>query len=81
MLSVLRIINAVVLSRGAQNDQTIAQARQFIHEFRPCIVAIFKRNAKIGAVSADNEAVLEELVDNFTALISAVGFLEVRSAR
>lgn len=40
-------------------------------------MAIFKRNAKIGNAQANTIHVLEELVDNFTVLITASGFLEV----
>lgn len=73
----LQIINAVVLSRGAENDQTVSQAQHFLHENRPCIVAIFKRNAKIGSIGRDNEIVLGKLVNNFMILISASRFLDV----
>ena len=77
MLQLTRIINSVVLSRGPENDQTIAQARRFVHEHRPAVVGLFKRNAHIGTVAQDNEEVVAELVDNFVVLMAAVGFLEV----
>lgn len=82
-MAVLQIINAVVLSRGPQNDQTISEARQFLQDNRPSTVAVFKRNAKIGVAGApskvadENEIVVMELVDNFTMLISATDFLAV----
>lgn len=77
MLAILRVMNAIVISRGSQNDQTIAQVRQFLHEYRPAIVAVYKRSAKITSASEENEELLGALVDNFTILIGASGFLEV----
>lgn len=66
-----------MLSKGPENDQVINLARQFIEQYRASIMAIFKRNAKIGSAQANTTRVLEELVDNFTILITASGFLEV----
>lgn len=77
MLSILRVINAVVLSRGQQNDQTVRQAREFLTQNRASMIAVFKRNANIGGVPTENIGDLSDLVDNFTLLISACGFLEV----
>lgn len=81
MLSILRVINAAVLSRGPQNDQTLHQAREFLKQNRGAMVAVFKRNANVGGVHADNDSemreVMDALVDNFTLLVSATGFLDV----
>lgn len=76
MLSVLRVINGVVLSRGQQNDQTVRQAREFLTQNRASMVAVFKRNANIGGGQAE-VGDLSDLVDNYALLISACGFLEV----
>lgn len=78
MLAVLRVINAVVLSKGPQSEQTLRQARDFLRDVRPSVVGVFKRNAKIGTGKMDTGDDLTDLVDNFTVLISAAGFLEVR---
>lgn len=78
LLAVLKVVAAVVLSQGPQNDQTISQARHFLEEYRSSIVAIFKRCAGIGNASNSNRDVLEALVDSFTVLISAAGFLDVK---
>jgi nuclear pore complex protein Nup205 len=78
MLAVLRVINAVVLSRGPQNDHTMLLARDFLKDNRPSIVGVFKRNARLGGRKVDDEADLNDLVDQFTLLISATQFLEVR---
>ncbi|KAF2808961.1 uncharacterized protein BDZ99DRAFT_533212 [Mytilinidion resinicola] len=75
MLSVLRIINAAVLSRGPQNDQTLFQAREFLRENRNSMVAVFKRNVKVGGLQ-DVDTDLSDLVDCFTVLVSATRFLE-----
>lgn len=77
MLSCMRIINAVLLSKGPENDQVLREARQFLHEYRPSLVSILKRNAGIGSLGRNNAAVVGELVDNITILISMSGFLEV----
>ncbi|OCK80455.1 hypothetical protein K432DRAFT_434748 [Lepidopterella palustris CBS 459.81] len=75
MLSVLRVINSAVLACGPQNDQTVFQARQFLKENRQSMVSIFKRNVKIGGLQ-DIGADLSDLVDCFTLLVTATGFLE-----
>ena len=77
MLSVLRIINAVVLARGPQHEATIHLARQFLAENRNTMVAVFKRAAGIGGVRVEEDIDLSDLVDGFTLLISATDFLNV----
>jgi nuclear pore complex protein Nup205 len=82
MLNVLRVVNAVILSRGMNNDQSIKFARDFLNENRTSIVAVFKRHAAVGGlkVESGNEGVeidLGDLVDHFTLLISGVGWVEV----
>ncbi|KAF1957725.1 hypothetical protein CC80DRAFT_491097 [Byssothecium circinans] len=80
MLSVLRVINAAVIARGRQNDQTVFQARQFLKESRHSMVAIFKRSVHVGAGRGQGEELREdltELVDCFTVLVDVCGFLEV----
>ena len=67
----------MVLSRGPESDLTITQAHQFVNEYRPTIASVYKRNAKIGNASEDNEAILGRLVDNFTVLMSFSGVLDV----
>ena len=55
------------------------QARSFLIENRGTIVAVFKRQAKIGAKLPINmSANVDELVELFTLLITMTGFLEVR---
>jgi nuclear pore complex protein Nup205 len=75
MLSVLRIINSVVLKN--QNDQTLKMALMFLTQNRHSVVAVFKRYAGISGLEAKGDIDLGDLIDNFTVLISATGFLEV----
>ena len=78
LLSVVRVITSVVLSRGPQNDQTIDQARIFLAENRAGIVAIFKRQAKIGGVLAGGTGRdLDELVEFYVLLMTMTDFLDV----
>ncbi|KAL8951108.1 MAG: hypothetical protein Q9183_007482, partial [Haloplaca sp. 2 TL-2023] len=89
LLSVVRVIAAVVLSRGDQNMQTLDAAKQFLAENRAIIVAVFKRQAGIGVGGSgsvgsrnlnggvENEKVnVEELVELFVALMVMTGFVE-----
>lgn len=47
-------------------------------ENRPLVVAMFKRQARIGGVSFDDAGLdIEELVEVFMLLIAVTGFLEV----
>ncbi|MCJ1380040.1 hypothetical protein MMC17_003143 [Xylographa soralifera] len=79
LLDLLRIVVAVVMSRGPQNEQTISHAQGFLTEYRPLMVAIFKRQANIGGLQsslADTNRFLVDLAELFVALISLSGFLE-----
>ncbi|KAF1969473.1 hypothetical protein BU23DRAFT_539607 [Bimuria novae-zelandiae CBS 107.79] len=79
MLAVLRVINAAVLARGRNNEQTVYVAREFLKESRHSMVAIFKRSVNVGAGGGQDGVLvqdLSELVDCFTVLVEATGFLE-----
>lgn len=72
------MISSVVISRGSQNEQTIESAKMFLVENRPLVVAMFKRQARIGGVSFDDAGVdIEELVELFMLLIAMTDFLNV----
>ena len=78
LLSLARVITAIVLSRGPQNEQTINSVREFLVENRPLVVSIFKRQAKIGGVTFDDEGVdIEDLVELLVLLIAITDFLDV----
>lgn len=79
LLSVTRVVTSVVLSRGPQNEQILEQARAFLVENRSLVVAMFKRQAKVGAVTFESMGVgVEELVELLVLLITVTGFLSVR---
>jgi nuclear pore complex protein Nup205 len=75
MLSVLRIVNAVVLNY--RTDQTISSSLEFLTENRQSVVGILKRFARVGGINADGGIDLSDLVDNLSLLISATDFLAV----
>ncbi|KAF2204144.1 hypothetical protein GQ43DRAFT_201218 [Delitschia confertaspora ATCC 74209] len=75
MLSVLRVINSAVISRGQKNEQTVYQAREFLKENRHSMVAVFKRSVNVGGTQ-DIGVDLSNLVDCFTLLVEVTGFLE-----
>jgi len=90
LLSLVCLITAIVLSRGPQNEITLAAARGFLAENRANIMAIFKLHARtsagggsgggesgsVGGSEGVKENVVAELVEMFTVLIAASGFLE-----
>lgn len=78
MLSMLRVINAAVIARGRQNDQTVFQAREFLKENRHSMVAVFKRSVNVGGGDkVETQQDLVDLVDCWTVLVDITGFLQV----
>lgn len=78
LLAITKIIASVALSRGSQNQQIKFMTRSFLSDNRPLLVAVFKRDAKIGGVSFDDAGLsIEELVELFVLLIAMTDFLEV----
>jgi nuclear pore complex protein Nup205 len=75
MLSVLRIVNAIVLNY--RTDQTLSSSLEFLTENRQSVVGILKRFARVGGINADGGIDLSDLVDNLALLISATDFLAV----
>jgi nuclear pore complex protein Nup205 len=70
-------MTACVLSKGEQNEAVMAEARAFLRENRPTVVALFKRGAGIGGGGAkEAEEVLDEVVECLTLLVGMTGFLE-----
>lgn len=77
LLCVVRVIVSVVMSRGSQNQQTIDQAKQFLAENRSIIVAVFKRQARIGTAAESFTIDVEELVEFLVLLMTMTGFIDV----
>ncbi|EUC47266.1 hypothetical protein COCMIDRAFT_90533 [Bipolaris oryzae ATCC 44560] len=77
MLAVLRVINAAVIARGRQNDQTVFQAREFLKDNRHSMVSIFKRSVNVGVGKGEEvQQDLVDLVDCWTVLVDVTGFLQ-----
>ncbi|KAL8700464.1 MAG: hypothetical protein Q9224_000954 [Gallowayella concinna] len=81
LLAVIRVVAAVLMSRGAQNTQTIEHTKQFLAENRALVVAMFKRQVGVGstAVSREREEMMgevDELVELFVLLMTGTGFLD-----
>ncbi|KFY70946.1 hypothetical protein V499_08837 [Pseudogymnoascus sp. VKM F-103] len=77
LLALMRVINCCVVSRGPQNEQTLAQAKKFVSENRLWMLSVFKRSARIGAaVNNELDEVVDELSDAYMLLISMSGFLD-----
>lgn len=79
LTALLRVVVGVVVTKGARNQQIIAQARHFLLENRQCMQGVFKAANRSSSekMSVSGRAALEELVDGFTVLICTSGFLEV----
>jgi len=80
LTSLVRVICAMILSRGSQNVQTLEIGRQFLTENKLSIMAVLKKSAGIGT---DLDAVaqsIDELADSYMVLMSITGFIDVSSA-
>ncbi|KAL9000305.1 MAG: hypothetical protein Q9169_001022 [Polycauliona sp. 2 TL-2023] len=84
LLAVIRVIVAVLVSRGPQNQQTLEQAKLFLAENRTLVVSVFKRQAGIGigaasviAAGDEMERVVDELVELFVLLMTRTEFIDV----
>ena len=70
----------MLISRGAQNQQTIEQTKQFLAENRTLVVSVFKRQAGIGVGSGGEDSTMDsvdELVDLFALLMTSTEFINV----
>jgi len=74
----MRIINAAVLSRGSQNQQSLEQGRRFLEENRLAILAVLKKAAGLGSSAGISEENIHDLADSFMLLMSVTAFLDVR---
>ncbi len=79
LIALMRVVNAAVLSKGSQNEQTRDQARKFVTENRLTFLTVFKRSAKLGG-SRDltlDQDLIDELEEAYIFLMQVSGFLEV----
>jgi len=77
LAAVMRIVNAAVLSRGSQNQQSLEQGRRFLLENRLAILAVLKKAAGLGASTGISEESIHDLADSFMLLMSVTAFLDV----
>lgn len=75
LLAIVRVVNACVVSRGAQNEQTLQEGRRFVLENRTSMMTVMKKHAGIGGVDAAVELDVGDLAEAYMLLISVTGFL------
>ena len=82
LLFITRIVACIVLVRGPQNTQSIDGGRGFLQDNRALVVAVYKRQVKLGGVSFDDAGInIEELANLFTLLVAMTNFVEVGENR
>jgi nuclear pore complex protein Nup205 len=78
LLAVMRVINAAVVSRGDQNEQTLTLGRRFLAENRLSVLTVFKRSMNIGVnVSISSDRLVDDLAESYMLLITFTGFINV----
>lgn len=77
LLAFMRVINCCVISRGSQNEQTMALARKFISDNRLNIMTIFKRSEMGTPNNTEIDECVDELAEAYTLLITISGFIDV----
>jgi nuclear pore complex protein Nup205 len=76
--AVLRVVTAIVLSRGANNASTLQQAKRFLQQNRFSIQAVFKRTSSVQRTSGPPEKEAMMVAEEFGKLMLVTDFLEVR---
>ncbi|KAF2767687.1 hypothetical protein EJ03DRAFT_344430 [Teratosphaeria nubilosa] len=76
--AVLRVIVAVVVSRGPSNAMVLQQAKTFLSENRFSMQAVFKRTSALQKTSGPPEIEAVEVAEEFSKLMLVTGFLECR---
>lgn len=77
LLAVMRVINAAVISRGEQNEQTLTLGRRFLAENRLSVLTVFKRSVNIGTPGVVPDELVDELAESYMLLITLTGFIDV----
>jgi nuclear pore complex protein Nup205 len=78
--AVLRVVTAIVLSRGAGNASVLQQAKAFLKENRFSMQAVFKRTSAVQKTAGPPEKEAVEVADEFARLLTVTGFLEVSAS-
>jgi nuclear pore complex protein Nup205 len=72
------VINAAVVSRGEQNEQTLTLGRRFLAENRLSVMTVFKRSMNIGVnESISSDGLVDDLAESYMLLITLTGFISV----
>lgn len=79
-----RLVLAVTVSKGAENEGMMREARGFCSEYRGLICAVFKRSAGVGLMGRESvregnekgEGRLRELAETLMVLVSVCGWVE-----
>jgi len=74
----MQVINAAVVSRGEQNEQTLTLGRRFLAENRLSVMTVFKRSMNIGVNGAiSSDGLIDDLAESYMLLITLTGFINV----
>ena len=74
----MRVINATVVSRGEQNEQTLTLGRRFLAENRLSVMTVFKRSMNIGVNGAiSSDGLVDDLAESYMLLITLTSFINV----
>jgi len=78
--SLMRLICAIVLSRGPENEQTLDLGRTFLTDNKLSVIAVLKKSAGIGTRGEVSAQSVAELADSYMLLMSITGFLDLEEA-
>lgn len=74
--AVLRVITAIMITRGPNNASVLQQGKSFLHENRFNMQAVFKRTSALQSTSGPPEREAMAVADEFSKLMLVTGFLE-----
>ncbi|KAK3683109.1 hypothetical protein LTR37_020547 [Vermiconidia calcicola] len=74
--AVLRVVTAVVMSRGPSNASVLQQAKAFLQQNRFSMQAVFKRTSAVQKTAGPPEKEAVEVAEEFGKVLLVTGFLE-----
>ena len=77
LAAVLRVVTAVVISRGSGNTSVLHQAKSFLQQNRFSMQAVFKRTSAVQKTAGPPEKEAKDVAEEFSKLLLVTGFLEV----
>lgn len=91
LTSIVRIVLACVIAKGAENESMLSEARGFCTEYWALIASVFKRSGGVGLMGretvrsvgdgGDVDARVDELADVLMLLVTTCGWLEAEESR